>query len=333
MLPAVKPLSFACLLTGVCMAWACSDSVETNPATTAVTGSGAGGGGGQGGGGQGGDAPPLPSECFADHFWPFTPQYDQFNPVMGSHCVGTNHQAIEGIEKLVFLGDSITQGTPPTGMADFYRTVLGEAMTQDFPGLEVVECANNGDQIADLLNTQIPMCFPGPEPKKTLVVLTIGGNDYRAWAENNYTQEQALADADALAAALQTSIEWFREDPARFPAGVEVVFGGVYEFTDGTGELGSCPGAQFIGLPPMYTEGAPALAHLAEQYVRIAVETQTDFVFMLESFCGHGYKRDDSNSSCYLGTDAELWFDISCIHPNPTGHHALAGLFQQVIEE
>jgi hypothetical protein len=38
------------------------------------------------------------------------PDYDQFQPLVGSHCAGTNHQAISGVEKVVFLGDSITEG-------------------------------------------------------------------------------------------------------------------------------------------------------------------------------------------------------------------------------
>src|SRR5690349_16852169 len=31
------------------------------------------------------------------------PNYDQFHPTVGTHCAGTNHQAITGIEKVVFL--------------------------------------------------------------------------------------------------------------------------------------------------------------------------------------------------------------------------------------
>jgi lysophospholipase L1-like esterase len=320
----------ACGLLSACVLWACSDSVSETPAGATTT-AGVGGGTG-GGGGAGGDGPPTASECLAEHFWPLQPQYDQFDPVMGSHCVGTNHQDIEGVEKLVFLGDSITQGTPPSPQADFYRTVLGAAMEQRFPGLEVVECANNGDRIDDILQTQVVECFPAPEPKKTLVVMTIGGNDIIRWAEQNYSLEQAEADANMLGAAMQATIEWF-QDPSRFPNGVYVVFSNIYEFTDGTGEIGNCPGAQFIGLPPTYTDGVAAIATLEEHYMRIAVETQTDVILLLENFCGHGYSRDDPNSTCYLGRGAPLWFDLTCIHPNPDGHHALAGLFQQVIEE
>jgi hypothetical protein len=67
--------------------------------------------------------------------------------------------------------------------------------------------------------------------------------------------------------------------------------------------------------------------------MKVAVDTGRDMIFKLEEFCGHGWRRDDTNLTCYRGPDAELWFDITCIHPTPLGHHALAGMFQAVIEE
>ena len=33
------------------------------------------------------------------------------------------------------------------------------------------------------------------------------------------------------------------------------------------------------------------------------------------------------------GPDAELWFDLTCIHPNPTGHGVLSDLFLDVVNE
>ena len=40
------------------------------------------------------------------------PVYDDLGVVAGRHCSGTDHQDIQDIEKVVFLGDSITAGTP-----------------------------------------------------------------------------------------------------------------------------------------------------------------------------------------------------------------------------
>lgn len=71
------------------------------------------------------------AKCFEDDFVnPFMngPNYDQFGPIIGSHCMGTNHQDITGVERVVFLGDSVTVGTPPTLSADYYRSKLAGAV-------------------------------------------------------------------------------------------------------------------------------------------------------------------------------------------------------------
>lgn len=70
-----------------------------------------------------------------------------------------------------------------------------------------------------------------------------------------------------------------------------------------------------------------------EQYARIAAETQSDMILMLEHFCGHGYHFDDPSGRCYRGPMAERWFDVSCIHPNPTGHEVIADMFMAVVDE
>ena len=70
-----------------------------------------------------------------------------------------------------------------------------------------------------------------------------------------------------------------------------------------------------------------------EQYMSIAVETQSDIVFMLEHFCGHGWNHDNPAARCYLGPDTERWFDFTCIHPNPAGHAVLADMFEAVVNE
>src|SRR3972149_5478262 len=73
------------------------------------------------------------------------PDYDQFRPVVGSHCAGTNHQDITDVERVVFLGDSITQGTPPTPASGYYRNLLAESLRARFgEGLQVDEGATWG---------------------------------------------------------------------------------------------------------------------------------------------------------------------------------------------
>jgi hypothetical protein len=208
-------------------------------------------------------------------------------------------------------------------------------MSAKFPGLQVDECAVNGAQVDDLLeggDMQIQTCFPEPEPLKTLIVITMGGNDVVEWPSQGLSQAEAEADADVIAATFRDAVTWLK-DPVNFPNGSYVIFAGVYEYTDGTGDLDSCPTAGLIGLSGEYFAGALALSKLNEQYMQIAVDTGSDMIFTLSDFCGHGYHRDDPNNVCYVGPDADPWFDISCIHPTPAGHARLAEMFSLVVDE
>jgi hypothetical protein len=56
-------------------------------------------------------------------------------------------------------------------------------------------------------------------------------------------------------------------------------------------------------------------------------------IFMLESFCGHGWNNENPDARCYLGPGAPRWFDITCTHPNVEGHQAIADMFLAVVGE
>lgn len=287
------------------------------------------------------ETPLTASECFAAISDPFLPgpDYDQFEPVIGSHCLGTNHQDIDGIELVVYLGDSITAGTPPTMFWDYYRNVLTGLLRARFGDVEARSCAAWGARTDDLLlppHQQILECFPAPEPKRTLVVMTVGGNDFNAMAQaagDGTPMTEIMAMAEQTVNDLRDAVLWFYEDPARFPNGVFVTFSNIYEFTDATGDLNSCIVSIFAGLGGSWPEGREPAIYLNEEYMRIAVDTQTDMIFMLENFCGHGFHNDDPASQCYRGPGAERWFDLTCIHPNPTGHHVIADMFMAVVNE
>lgn len=300
-------------------------------------------------------------QCFEDIYDPTVPgtDYDQFGPVVGSHCAGTQHQQIDQVERVVFLGDSVTMGSPPTPSDDFYRNRLvgwlanrfdlempnglwngynplnGEALLRNSG--DFWNCAKWGARTDDLMfdNNQIADCFPAEErDKKTLVILTIGGNDVAHLTQHgfNRTFEENFADTQAFVSRLRDTINWLTEEE-NVPGGAYVVFGNMFEFTDGTGDVGACPTSSFAGFESW--EDTELLAELViwanEQFVSIAVETGTDMVFMLESFCGHGFNHNNAAGRCYRGPQTERWFDLTCIHPNPSGHAALANLFQKVI--
>jgi len=287
--------------------------------------------------------PGIRERCFPDLGDPSlgVPDYDQFGPVVGSHCAGTNHQEIAQVERVVFLGDSITQGTPPTPSAGYYRNLLAESLRARFgAGLEVDECSRWGARADDLLGPprpQLPTCFPAPEPKRTLVIMTVGGNDMLAILEGALggdTIDQSLAKVDEAVALVRDAVAWFYADPARFPAGVSVVFANVYELTDGVADFPeACPFASLAGVTDGWPQGRQVLIRMNEELMRVAVETDTDLIFLSETFCGHGLHAGEPGNECFRGEDAETWFDFTCIHPNPAGHRAIAEAFLRVVEE
>ena len=308
--------------------------------------------------------PVGPLDCL---FEPFVNQgqllidYAQFDPVIGSHCKGTNHQDITDIERVVFLGDSVTVGTPPTQGKDFYRSELADMLVEKFgltppndlwkqvnpiDGVALVKdsgdfssCSKWGARTDDFAG-QTEDCFP-PDlfDKRTLVITTMGGNDLASIAKdgaNGKPIDEVTADAEAFIQLQREAVQWFVDDPDKFPNGVFVVYANIYEFTDGTGDLMSCPAAGLGGFEKPWQD--PELLKdlvlwINEQYMDIAVDTQTDMIFLLENFCGHGFKAGDPTAPCYRGPDNKTLFDLTCIHPNPAGHDVITDLFSAVIDE
>jgi len=346
-----------------------ASSVASTSSSTSTSGSGGAGGGagGTGGiGGVGGGAPLTVAQCYADDFVnpPMNgPNYDQFMPTVGSHCMGTNHQDITGVERVVFLGDSVTVGTPPTFSNDFYRSQLADALATKFGlappdalwkladlfnGTSLTQtsgafasCAKWGARTDDLIqdNTQIADCFPASElDKRTLVVMTMGGNDIASLtkaATDGATQMELWAQVEAFVQLQREAVQWFHE-PGRFPNGVFVIFSNMYEFTDGTGDVQACDVSGLAGFDqpiPSPAQLAELVVYANEQYLEIAVDEGADMIFMLEDFCGHGFHADDPTAPCYRGPGAETWFDLTCIHPNPTGHDHITDMFMAVVNE
>jgi len=346
-----------------------TSSTTTSSSTSAAAGGtgGAvanGGAGGLGQGGSGASAPLTVTECFADAFvTPMDggPDYDQYAPVVGSHCLGTNHQDIVGVERVVFLGDSVTVGTPPTWSPEFYRAQLADGLASKF-GLQppnllwksvdpfsgkalikesggFASCAEWGARTDDLMPTQIPDCFPQDAlDKRTLVVITMGGNDLSSLTQdaiNGVPEPELWLATEQFVAYQREAVEWLLE-PGRFPNGVFVVYANLFEFTDGTGEVESCDVSMLAGFgepvpsPELLTE---MVVWATEQFMQIAVDTGTDMTFLLEEFCGHGFNADDPSAPCYRGPGNATWFDLTCIHPNPTGHGHISDMFMAVVDE
>jgi hypothetical protein len=317
------------------------------------------------------DAPSLGELCFSEIFDPAVPgpDYDQFGPTPGSHCLGTDHQNIAAVERVVFLGDSVTVGSPPSLDEEFYRTQLTESLAVEFgltvppppvlglfgwPGVNWFDgmawegnehfnsCAKWGARVDDLAadNTQIADCIPVAErSKQHLVVMTVGGNDIASLTQHGaegVSTAELWQQVDAWVQDFEDSIAMLT-DPVEFPVRPFVIVSNNFEFTDGTGDVNSCAAAGLSDFSGDQWEDPSAqwamIIHVMEQYMRVAVQYEIDMIFMLEHFCGHGYRRDDPAGACYRGPDAELWFDLTCIHPNPVGHSEIANMFLAVVQE
>lgn len=313
-------------------------------------------------------AQPTAASCFAPQLPGGQPlvDYDAWGPRMGSHCKGTDHQDIAGVEHVVFVGDSVTVGTPPTPEQGWYRNVVAEALAAEWgleapawpwSGADVINgvgaqrdsgafsvCAKWGARTDDIYrepHQQLQTCLPeAVRDQTTLVVMTVGGNDLFSWAQDLVAGESIEVlqmQAERAVADLEEAVRWLTDDPARFPNGVFLVFANTFEFTDADSarDFSTCPGADLIGMDRALVDPAfQAMATwMAGEYLRIAVETGTDMVFMGEHFCGHGHMRADPTGRCHRGPDAELWLDVTCIHPSAEGHAGIADLFLAVIRE
>ncbi|MFO7565849.1 MAG: SGNH/GDSL hydrolase family protein [Enhygromyxa sp.] len=327
--------------------------------------SGDGDGDDSGDGDGDGDERPMPS-CIDEQFVSGDapgPGYGGTGIEIGSHCQGTNHQDIQNIERVVFVGDSVTVGTPPTGAGDFYRSILADELSfmfdLDAPSFlweqanpldgkaavkesgDFASCAEWGARTDDFLRGggQIPDCFATQDLQKTtLVITTMGGNDIAAIAKDaieGVSEEALWEDVEEMLDYMREAVHWLRE-PGRFPNGVFVVFANVYEFTDATADLLSCPAAGVAGFdknPDDPEQLIEMMTYINSEFAKLAAETETDMVFMFEGFCGHGFHADNPNTQCYRGPGNATWFDLTCIHPTADGHKALAQMFLETIDE
>ncbi len=231
------------------------------------------------------DTEPAPLACFEDIQSPV--DYASSGAVPNSTCTGTNHQDISGIERVVFVGDSITAGAPLpddwtswdfTEPDEWYRNRLAaelvsrwglEAPSWEWQNLDLLSgesleklsgdfanCSKWGARTDDLHkdNTQLEDCIPESErDKHNLVLMTIGGNDLYSLLDdvkNAVDQEEIRADWQEGIDDLRNAMLWLTEDPARFPGGLSIVVANIFDITDTTGaaDIADCEGAQLLEL-------------------------------------------------------------------------------------
>ena len=273
-------------------------------------------------------------------------------------AVGASTSAVaqdsQPVARVIIMGDSISAGDgaqwPQWSYASLLQHNDSAAYPQDAgrdletlwgPGVKFIFIAHAGDTSHAVMRNQLPRLLGdatrdaaalGPFPVKghTVVVMTVGGNDVRLHlgsrgdphgAALRYTLHNITVVLSAFA------------DRHRFPDGVTVYLGNVYDITDGTNSAYRCLlGLRFTGL-------AEALRTWRQAYTDLAATTTTHTlrvvpVDLLSSFYGHGFHFSDPINPYYRTQDPTLWLsDDDCIHPNSRGHHELRRLFYQAIVE
>ncbi len=234
------------------------------------------------------------------------------------------------VQRVVFLGDSITAGFGIDNPARTYTSLLvenddtrwpefaGDDLTTRYGDLDVIDVSVSGAEVPNILNQQIPnlddaLNADGNEGP-TLVFVTIGGNDLLG----------ALPNLDGLAEQISGDIEDMAlelTDPDRFPDGSLLLLTNIYEPTDGEGQADQC----FLGLDVTALE--PILDDTNDRTRDLAEQIGFSWVDLRGHFRGHGWNFDDTSIDAYHPDDPSRWLQDDCIHPNARGHHELRRLF------
>ncbi len=312
-------------------------------------------------GGQDAAPRPMIDECLGMLLdgAPFIADYAIFDPVIGRHCRGTDHQAIVDVEQVVFVGDALMTSSTRNrvNLVEPMRAQVATALAErhglqppatEWHGLDpltgrpalrrsgdFIACADPLAEVADLLDGPrllVDCLLPEEYGRRTLFIVTIGIRDVRRLTgvlADGADDGQTLSVAGQSIDALEQAVRWMM-DPVRFPAGSFVVFSNVPDWTDGRGDTAAC--RDWPALPDERQRFfGQMLAHINGQYMRIAVEQGADLVFMQEHFCGHGIHHLRPDPLC-LGVP-EPWLDESCRFLVPAGETELSRLFWDVITD
>lgn len=255
---------------------------------------------------------PLP--CFADILSPV--DYTSSGATLNATCTGTNHQDISGIERVVFVGDSVTAGAPIpvdwsswelTDASEWYRNVLADELVARW-GLEAPDwfwqnvdltsgeswtkesgdfanCSKWGARADDLHsdNTQLDDCLPeASRGEHNLVIMTIGGNDLYNLLDHVKNQDVDEAtmrtEWDSALSDLSDAMHWLKDDPTMFPGGIDVIVADLFDVTDATSaaDIADCPGAQAVGLDVPLVDPLTAELTIQWQEAVLQVAVETD---------------------------------------------------------
>ena len=216
---------------------------------------------------------------------------------------------------LLGLGDSVTAGFGASrGQAYFDR--LHTELAQHLPRLQARNLAVSGSTSQGALAQQLPRLEP--QSMKGLVVLTTGGNDVlhnygrsspRDGAMYGSTPSQAQPWISAYSQRLDALLGGLE---GKFPAGLTVFVGNIYDPTDGVGDIENAG----LSLPP-WPGGLTVLLKMNETTAEVCGRHQRARLLDVHAtFRDHGihHKRD-------------YWYYANLEDPNDKGYAALYHLF------
>ena len=163
----------------------------------------------------------------------------------------------------------------------------------------------------------------------TIVVLTVGGNDYQlVMFEMLLTgNPSALADeTEAEVLGNLAEVVSYFDDGKYFPDGAHLYLANVYDPTDDKGRASGCFfSVDFSSIWPYFRDANEAIRDFA-------VDRGVAMIDMNGHFLGHGWNYDDPSLPVYHADDPSVWFSRDCIHPNNDGHHQIRRLFHAAID-
>ena len=252
---------------------------------------------------------------------------------------------------VVGMGDSITTGfgaggkrygyfnmlitSPPDDIAD----MRGKDLSRVFPGIRVMNIADNASSSGYHLRSQLPRIPPQPKEVLGLVFLTTGGIDlihnYGKTAPKDEaiygaTYAQGVAYAKKFRQRLELLLDGIR---AKFAGKCHIFLANIYDPTDGVGDVESVhPLLRLVQKLPPWPDGLKLLA-LWNRHLREAAQARdyVHFVDIHTVMLGHGIHCRDKSNPHYHSQDPHYWYFFNLEDPNRRGYDAIRRMFLQKV--
>ncbi len=230
--------------------------------------------------------------------------------------------------RYVGLGDSISideyaGGSGWGAISLFYRNKdeiypewKGRDLRSRYPGIDFHPLASDGATSATVLEEQLPVLPPG-DGDRTIVTLTIGGNDFLSLLGSGRVIDREVVDRFRL--DLSKILNGLR---GRYPR-CTIILGTIYDPTDGVGDL---------DIPPVDVHEAYDLFQAFNRAILdMGKSYGAQIADIYSHFLGHGSHHGDPNNPHYCPGDPSYWF-VQEIEPNTRGAHEVRRLFWEALE-